>query len=146
MRLAISSTLKQCVNALNLPHYLDKMLDFSCLSPFSQVRLLTFVKGVPMLRGIITGLLAGLKSVMYIVLLLFLIMYLFGIMGCLLFGVNDTARFGTVTKAMLSLFQVVITSFILDQGVLLTRFAQEKRSFLTINFSLLFYSSLPLFF
>ena len=71
-----------------------------------QVRLLTFVKGVPMLRGIITGLLAGLKSVMYIVLLLFLIMYLFGIMGCLLFGTADTARFGSVTEAMLSLFQV----------------------------------------
>jgi len=59
-----------------------------------------------MLRGIITGLLAGLKSVMYIVLLLFLIMYLFGIMGCLLFGTADTARFGSVTEAMLSLFQV----------------------------------------
>ena len=38
------------------------------------VRLLTFVKGVPMLRGIIQGIGSGLKSVSYIVLLLFLIM------------------------------------------------------------------------
>ena len=38
--------------------------------------------------------------------LLFLIMYLFSIMGCLFFGVNDSARFGTVPQAMLTLFQV----------------------------------------
>jgi voltage-gated sodium channel len=38
--------------------------------------------------------------------LLFLVIYLFAIMGCLFFGVNDTARFGTVPTSMLSLFQV----------------------------------------
>jgi len=70
------------------------------------VRLLTFVKGVPQLRGIITGLASGLKSVTYIVLLLFLVIYLFAIMGCLLFGATDTARFGSVTGSMLTLFQV----------------------------------------
>lgn len=42
----------------------------------------------------------------YIVMLLFLVIYLFAIMGCLFFGVNDTARFGTVPTSMLSLFQV----------------------------------------
>jgi hypothetical protein len=41
-----------------------------------------------------------------VVMLLFLIMYLFSIMGCLFFGVNDSARFGTVPQAMLTLFQV----------------------------------------
>ena len=38
--------------------------------------------------------------------LLFLVIYLFAIMGCLFFGINDTARFGTVPTSMLSLFQV----------------------------------------
>jgi len=42
----------------------------------------------------------------YIVMLLFLVIYLFAIMGCLFFGVNDPARFGTVPSSMLSLFQV----------------------------------------
>jgi voltage-gated sodium channel len=70
------------------------------------VRLLTFVKGVPQLRGIIVGLVIGMKSVVYILVLLFLVIYLFAIIGVLFLGSNDTARFGTVTTAMLHLFQV----------------------------------------
>lgn len=35
-----------------------------------------------------------------IVVLLFLVIYIFAIMACLLFGLNDTARFGTVPQAM----------------------------------------------
>ena len=37
------------------------------------LRLLTFVKGVKQLRGIIIGLVSGMKSVVYIVMLLFLV-------------------------------------------------------------------------
>ena len=70
------------------------------------LRLLTFIKGVPQLRVIVSGLLSGAKSVSYIVILLFLVNYLFSIMGCLFFGINDTARFGTVPSSMMSLFQV----------------------------------------
>jgi len=70
------------------------------------VRLLTFVKGVPQLRGIIVGLVIGMKSVVYILVLLFLVIYLFAIIGVLFLGLNDTARYGTVTTAMLHLFQV----------------------------------------
>ena len=44
------------------------------------LRLLTFIKGVPQLRVIVVGLLAGLRSVSYIVMLLFLVMNLLG--GC----------------------------------------------------------------
>ena len=38
--------------------------------------------------------------------LLFLVVYIFSIMSCLMMGANDTARFGTVTMSMLTLFQV----------------------------------------
>jgi len=61
------------------------------------VRLLTFVKGIKQLRVIVSGLLTGMKSVSYIVILLILIIYMFAILACLLFGANDPARFGTVT-------------------------------------------------
>ena len=70
------------------------------------VRLLTFIKGVEQLRVIVSGLVMGLKSVSYIVMLLFLVIYLFAITGCIFFGVNDPHHFGTVPSAMLTLFQV----------------------------------------
>jgi voltage-gated sodium channel len=70
------------------------------------VRLLTFIKGVPQLRAIIAGLVKGMQSVTYIVMLLVLIIYLFAIMGVLFFGANDPARFGSVANAMITLFQV----------------------------------------
>jgi len=60
------------------------------------VRLLTFVKGIKQLRVIVSGLLTGIKSVSYIVILLILVIYMFAILACLLFGDNDPARFGTV--------------------------------------------------
>jgi hypothetical protein len=70
------------------------------------VRLLTFIKGVEQLRVIVAGLVQGLRSVTYIVLLLFLVIYIFAIVASLTFGINDPARFGTVPVSMVSLFQV----------------------------------------
>ena len=70
------------------------------------VRLLTFIKGVEQLRVIVAGLIQGLRSVTYIVLLLFLVIYIFAIVASLTFGINDPARFGTVPVSMVSLFQV----------------------------------------
>ena len=70
------------------------------------IRLFTFVKGVPQLRVIVAGLVTGLKSVVYILMLLLLVVYLFAILGSLLFGQNDPARFGKVSISMLTLFQV----------------------------------------
>lgn len=70
------------------------------------VRLLTFIKNVPQLRVILIGLVQGVKSAVYIVMLLFLVICLFSMLGCNLFGENDPARFGNVPIAMLSLFQV----------------------------------------
>ena len=61
------------------------------------VRLLTLIKNVPQLRAIISGLVVGMKSVLYIVALLWLVIYIFAILGCNLFGANDPARFGTVS-------------------------------------------------
>jgi len=70
------------------------------------VRILTFIKNVPQLRVIIAGLVQGLKSVGVIVMLLFLIIYMFSILGCITFGENDPSHFGSVSIAMMTLFQV----------------------------------------
>jgi len=74
------------------------------------VRLLTFIKGVKQLRVIVSGLITGLKSVSYIVILLVLVIYIHSILACLFFGGNDPARFGSVAMAMLSLFQISTTA------------------------------------
>ena len=69
------------------------------------VRLLTIIKNVPELKVIVEGLVAGLKSVGYIVLLLLLVIYLFAVLGVMNFGANDPANFGKVPVAMVTLFQ-----------------------------------------
>ena len=78
------------------------------------VRLFTFVKAVPTLRSIIGGLVVGLQSVTYIVILLFLIIYIFAIVSCMFFGRNDPARFGDIAVSMLSLYQVFSLSLHYD--------------------------------
>ena len=78
----------------------------SMLRLLRLVRLLTFVKGIPQLRVIVSGLAQGLKSVSYIVVLLILIIYISAIVTALFLGKNDPARFGSVATSMLSLFQV----------------------------------------
>ena len=70
------------------------------------LRVLTFVKQVPALRIIIKGLLVGFKSVAQILILLLLLIYIFAVVGCLMFGANDPGRFGTIPMSMLTLFVV----------------------------------------
>ena len=42
----------------------------------------------------------------YILVLLLLVIYMFAVLGVIMLGANDPANFGTVTTAMLTLFQV----------------------------------------
>ena len=85
---------------------LNNEMSVSLLRLLRLIRLLTFVKGIEQLRVIVSGLVHGLKSVSYIVLLLVLVIYICAIVTCLFLGENDPARFGSVAMAMLSLFQV----------------------------------------
>ena len=85
---------------------LNNEMSVSLLRLLRLIRLLTFVKGIEQLRVIISGLVHGLQSVSYIVLLLILVIYICAIVTCLFLGENDPARFGTVAMSMLSLFQV----------------------------------------
>ena len=50
--------------------------------------------------------LKGIGSVGYILMLLLLVVYIFAILGTLLFGFNDPVHFGNVAISMLTLYQV----------------------------------------
>ena len=74
------------------------------------LRLLTVIQGVEDLRVITAGLIGGIKSVTYIMILLLLVIYLFAILGVMMFGANDPVNFGSVATACLRLFQIATLS------------------------------------
>jgi len=78
----------------------------SALRMIRLLRLLSFIKHVPHLRVLVNGLIQGVKSVAYIVLMLFLVIYIFAIFGANVFGANDPGHFGDTAVSMMTLFQV----------------------------------------
>ena len=71
------------------------------------LRVLRLVTALPRLQLLVGALLKGLPSMGYVGLLLLLLFYIYAVIGVFLFGVNDPARFGSLSTALLSLFQVV---------------------------------------
>ncbi len=68
-------------------------------------RIVKLLKRVPQLYIIVKGLIGGLKSIGYIVILLFLVFYLYAICGIYLFRENDPWHFHSLPVAMLTLFR-----------------------------------------
>ena len=56
-------------------------------------------------RFVLLGFVAGLRAVGPILMLMLLIIYLYAVIGRVAFGANDPSHFGTMPRAMLSLFQ-----------------------------------------
>ena len=69
------------------------------------MRVMKLVKKIPQLQMIVMGLIGGMQSISYILLLLTIVLYLFAIMGIYAFGLNDSFHFGSLTKAMFTLFR-----------------------------------------
>lgn len=69
------------------------------------MRLGKLIKKIPALQMIVQGLIGGLSSIGYILILLFLVHYLFGVVGFFLFNENDPFHFGNVPMAMITLFR-----------------------------------------
>jgi Ion transport protein len=69
------------------------------------LRLAQIVRRFPKLGHIIVGLAGSVGSIGYIVLLLLLALYLFAIAGYYGFGVNDPYHFGTLQRALLTLYR-----------------------------------------
>ena len=73
------------------------------------LRLLKLVKALPKLRMLVLGLLNSLSSIGYISLLLGLQFYLYAVLGVIMFGGGDPYYFGTLDRALVSLWQVRIS-------------------------------------
>lgn len=70
------------------------------------MRLAKVFRKVPQLRMIMTGLIGGLKSIVYIVILLLLVFYLYAIAGIFFFRENDPWHFRTIAVSLTSLFRL----------------------------------------
>ena len=68
-------------------------------------RLAKLIKKIPALQMIIMGLVGGMVSIGYIMLLLMIVLYLFGIIGNMLFGLNDPWHFGNLSRSLMTLFR-----------------------------------------
>ena len=69
------------------------------------LRILKLIKRLPQLGMIINALIVGINSIFYIGLMLFMLFYVFAILGIILFGENDPWHFGSLHRAMISLFR-----------------------------------------
>jgi voltage-gated sodium channel len=67
-------------------------------------RLLTVVPG---LRVVLGGLMRSVAPLASVAMLTFFLLYLYGMLGWLLFGDHDPARFGNIGRALLTLFQLL---------------------------------------
>lgn len=77
-----------------------------CMRLLRLLRFFTVVKNIAQLRVIVIGLIQGLKSSVYIVMLLLMVIYMCSIAAVDLFGENDPGHFGNITVALVTLFQI----------------------------------------
>lgn len=68
------------------------------------MRLAKVFRKVPQLRMIISGLIGGMKSIVYIMVLLLLVLYLYAIAGIFFFGTNDPWHFNSIAYSLTTLF------------------------------------------
>ena len=70
------------------------------------LRVLKLVKFLPQLQVIVNALLMSFSSIGYILSIMFLSFYMFAILGIIAFRDNDKSNFGTLTRALVTLFKV----------------------------------------
>jgi voltage-gated sodium channel len=71
------------------------------------LRVLRLVHALPRLQILVSALLKSIPSMAYVGAFLGLLFYVYGVAGVFLFGRNDPAHFGSLGRAMLTLFTVV---------------------------------------
>jgi len=94
-----------CYLAFVLPN-----MDASFIAVLRLARILRVFKlitAIPKLQLLVGALLKSIPSMGYVGVLLLLLFYIYSTMGVFMFGENDPLHFGTLQRAMLSLFRVV---------------------------------------
>ncbi len=71
------------------------------------LRLLRVVSALPRLQFLVSALFKSLRSMGYVGLLLLLLFYIYAVIGVSLFGARDAASFGSIPRAMLTLFAII---------------------------------------
>jgi voltage-gated sodium channel len=74
---------------------------------FRLMRIMKLVKSIPQLRIIVSTMITAMPSVMYISILIFLLLYIYGVLGCFIFGDNDPKYFGDLGTSLVTLFRVM---------------------------------------
>jgi len=80
---------------------------FTVLRALRILRVLRLITAIPTLKRVVAGLLASLPGMGSIVFLIALIYYVFAVMGTKLFGGSNPELFGTLGKALFTLFTVM---------------------------------------
>lgn len=77
---------------------------FRSFRVFRAIRIVTHLKP---LQSLVEALLKSIPKIGYVLALLGLLMYVYAIIGVFVFGHNDPVHFGSLSKALLSLFQCI---------------------------------------
>lgn len=71
------------------------------------LRVLRLISILPKLQLLVNTLIKSIPSIGYVIVLLTILFFIYGVLGCFIFGLNDPIHFGNLHKAMLTLFSVV---------------------------------------
>jgi voltage-gated sodium channel len=88
------------VTGICLATNLTNLVDGIGISLLRLLRLVRVAHDIPQVRVIMGGLMGGLSSMGYILLLLLLVFYMYGILGVFTFQQNDPFHFGTLPRAI----------------------------------------------
>ena len=88
--------------------YLSNVLNLKFLRVIRLARLTKLFKQIPQLNMIIKGLLGSMRFLIYIVALFFLILYVYAIIGVVIFAGNDPWHFRSINLAIATLLQVTV--------------------------------------
>jgi voltage-gated sodium channel len=95
---------------LSMPFLPFKNGQVAFLRLIRLMRLAKVFRKVPQLRMIMSGLVGGLKSIVYIVVLLLLVFYLYAIAGIFFFRYNDPWHFNSIAFSLTTLFGIATLS------------------------------------
>lgn len=88
--------------------YLPAELHFVGILRIARLlRVLRLISILPKLQLLVNTLIKSIPSIGYVIVLLSILFYIYGVIGCFVFGKNDPVHFGSLHNSLLTLFSVV---------------------------------------